>query len=114
MLTETIEQRRARIDLQIIFLAIHAQGDGNRTLYCRQCFFGFRRRSRFGAWLALLGQCLLTWFNPLKHSKIASLSLSNLSSRYRARKDLSLRPEAVRYLFRGMTTYYSIIRIICA
>src|SRR6478672_738577 len=49
VLTETIEQRRARIDSQIIFLAIHAQSDGNRALYYRHCFFRFRCHSRFGA-----------------------------------------------------------------
>src|SRR5882672_11541458 len=39
VLTETIEQRRARIDSQIIFLAIHTQADRNGSFYGGHCFF---------------------------------------------------------------------------
>jgi len=42
MFTQTIEQRRARIDSQFIFLSIHPQGDGNCAFYRRHCFFRFR------------------------------------------------------------------------
>ncbi len=49
VLTEAIEQRRARIDAQIVLLAIDTQGDRNRALYRGHCFYCFRYRSRFGA-----------------------------------------------------------------
>ena len=45
VLAEAIEQRRARIELQIVLLAVHTQTDWNGAFYCGSCFRLLRYRS---------------------------------------------------------------------